>query len=161
MTLGDKIRAMKISDPFDPYGYGFNAALDRAAALADEHEATIAAGLQYPVAVHANMLRGTIAKPSWEQIMHLYPVEAKATIAAAYEAAALMTGPNPDNEIATAIRARVPADARAALDRIKREARKEGVLAGIREATAHCREFNDGGCNAAAILAAAGEAGNG
>jgi hypothetical protein len=26
-----------------------------------------------PVVVHANMLRGTIAKPTWEQIKHLYP----------------------------------------------------------------------------------------
>lgn len=26
-----------------------------------------------PVVVHANMLRGTIAKPNWEQIKHLYP----------------------------------------------------------------------------------------
>jgi hypothetical protein len=26
-----------------------------------------------PVVVHANMLRGTIAKPTWDQIKHLYP----------------------------------------------------------------------------------------
>jgi NifB/MoaA-like Fe-S oxidoreductase len=26
-----------------------------------------------PVAVHANMLRGTIAKPTIEQILHVYP----------------------------------------------------------------------------------------
>lgn len=29
--------------------------------------------LSDPVVVHANMLRGTIAKPTWEQIKHLYP----------------------------------------------------------------------------------------
>lgn len=53
-----------------------------------EHAATVASGLQDPVAIHANMLRGTIAKPSWEQIKHLYPDAFKATVAAAYEAAA-------------------------------------------------------------------------
>ncbi len=31
--------------------------------------------LQDPVVVHLNMLRGTIAKPTWEQVKHLYPVE--------------------------------------------------------------------------------------
>ena len=36
----------------------------------------IQAALQDPVAVHANMLRGTIAKPSIEQIIHLYGVDA-------------------------------------------------------------------------------------
>ncbi len=29
--------------------------------------------LKDPVTVHLNMLRGTIAKPTWEQIKHLYP----------------------------------------------------------------------------------------
>lgn len=37
-----------------------------------EHEREIGK-LQNPNAVHANMLRGSIAKPSWEQIKHLYP----------------------------------------------------------------------------------------
>ncbi len=31
--------------------------------------------LQQPVVVHMNMLRGIIAKPTWEQIKHLYPEE--------------------------------------------------------------------------------------
>lgn len=34
--------------------------------------------LSDPVTVHANMLRGTIAKPSVEQIIHLYGVDALA-----------------------------------------------------------------------------------
>lgn len=38
--------------------------------------ASIKAALQDPVAVHANMLRGTIAKLSVEQIIHLYGVDA-------------------------------------------------------------------------------------
>ena len=33
--------------------------------------------LQDPIAVHANMLAGKIAKPSVEQILHLYPELAK------------------------------------------------------------------------------------
>lgn len=40
-------------------------------ALATAQAAQIA-GLQDPVAVHANMLRGTIAKPTLEQVIHLY-----------------------------------------------------------------------------------------
>jgi hypothetical protein len=32
--------------------------------------------LSDPIAVHANMLRGTIAKPTVEQIIHLYGVDA-------------------------------------------------------------------------------------
>lgn len=42
MTLGDKIRAMK-APALNEHGHGWNTALDRAAALADEHAATIAA----------------------------------------------------------------------------------------------------------------------
>lgn len=34
------------------------------------------AALSDPIAVHANMLRGTIAKPSPGQIVHIYGVEA-------------------------------------------------------------------------------------
>lgn len=43
-------------------------AADRIAALEADH-----AKLSDPVSVHASMLRGSIAKPSWEQIKHLYP----------------------------------------------------------------------------------------
>lgn len=42
---------------------------------ADKAEAELAK-LADPDAVHANMLRGTIAKPSWAQIKHLYAGEA-------------------------------------------------------------------------------------
>lgn len=34
--------------------------------------------LSNPVAVHLNMLRGGIARPSWSQIQHLYPEEFEA-----------------------------------------------------------------------------------
>jgi hypothetical protein len=34
-----------------------------------------------PVVVHANMLRGTIAKPTWEQIKHLYPEQFQSSAA--------------------------------------------------------------------------------
>ena len=37
--------------------------------------ATLEAALLDPASVHQNMLRGTIAKPSWDQIKHLYPTE--------------------------------------------------------------------------------------
>lgn len=54
---------------------------------------------------------------------------AAARVAAAYEAAALMTGPDPSNEIATAIRAGAAADpdGQAALARLLAEARAEGM----------------------------------
>jgi len=44
MTLGDKIRALKPLDWYDSRSW--NAALDRAAALADEHEADASAALE-------------------------------------------------------------------------------------------------------------------
>lgn len=40
------------------------------------HVPDLAAELTDPIAVHANMLRGTIAKPTVEQIIHLYGVDA-------------------------------------------------------------------------------------
>ena len=50
------------------------AALDDLARLGQEYDA--APDLTDPVTVHANMLRGTIAKPTVEQIIHLYGVDA-------------------------------------------------------------------------------------
>lgn len=44
--------------------------------IVDAHNAELAAQrelLSNPVAVHINMVRGTIAKPSWENLRHLYP----------------------------------------------------------------------------------------
>ena len=41
--------------------------------------------LSDPIAVHANMLRGTIAKPTVEQIIHLYGVDALAKALASIE----------------------------------------------------------------------------
>lgn len=70
--------------------------------------ADLMAELTDPVAVHANMLRGTIAKPTVEQIIHLYGVNALAKALAPVivrEAAPymtdLMTDPDeiPDMEI--------------------------------------------------------------
>ena len=43
------------------------------AAITALRRAPVSADLSDPVAVHANMLRGTIAKPTPEQIKHLYP----------------------------------------------------------------------------------------
>lgn len=45
----------------------------------------VAARLSDPVTVHANMLRGTIAKPTVEQIIHLYGVDALAKALASIE----------------------------------------------------------------------------
>jgi len=58
--------------------------LDAQAAAQADYEARILAALEGvaapdlsdPVTVHANMLRGTIAKPTVEQIIHLYGVDA-------------------------------------------------------------------------------------
>jgi hypothetical protein len=50
-----------------------------AAARIDALEAKVArleGSLSDPVAVHANLLRGTIAKPTAEQIIHLYGADA-------------------------------------------------------------------------------------
>ena len=47
----------------------------RAIPAADARAAQIE-GLSDPITVHANMLRGTIAKPTVEQIIHLYGVDA-------------------------------------------------------------------------------------
>ncbi len=40
---------------------------------AENERLRVTPDLADPVVVHANMLRGTIAKPSWENIKHLYP----------------------------------------------------------------------------------------
>jgi hypothetical protein len=45
----------------------------RQAAINEMMAARVEPDLTNPVVVHANMLRGTIAKPTWEQIKHLYP----------------------------------------------------------------------------------------
>lgn len=104
MTLGDKIRAMQRANR-STYDVEFNAALDRAAALADEHEATIAAAYEAAIDACSDYPRiapdATEAQHYDEQIEHSQ----------------------------ACIRALTPADARAALDRIKAEARKEGMRA--------------------------------
>lgn len=58
--------------------------LTEAGAWADGYNAAVAeigaelAKLKDPAAVHLNMLRGEIAKPSWESIKHVYAAEAEA-----------------------------------------------------------------------------------
>ena len=49
-----------------------NKALEAELAAAQQREAA----LSDPICVHVNMLRGTIAKPTLEQIIHLYGVDA-------------------------------------------------------------------------------------
>lgn len=51
-------------------------ALRASEAAALERVAELEAALANPVAVHANMLRGTIANPTPDQIIHLYGVDA-------------------------------------------------------------------------------------
>ena len=53
-----------------------------------ETMSTIAAKLANPNAVHANMLRGSIAKPSLEQILHIYGVDAVAGAVAKWRSSA-------------------------------------------------------------------------
>ena len=53
-----------------------NATLRASEAAALERVAELEAALANPVAVHANMLRGTIANPTPDQIIHLYGVDA-------------------------------------------------------------------------------------
>ena len=53
-----------------------NAMLRASEAAALERVAELEAALANPVAVHANMLRGTIANPTPDQIIHLYGVDA-------------------------------------------------------------------------------------
>lgn len=110
LTLGDKIRALMARADRD-HGYGYKTALKDAAALADEHQA-----------------------------------EADALVGAAYEAAADACADYPrvapdateaqhyDEQIdhsQACIRALTDADARAALDRLIREAEAQGYLAGF------------------------------
>jgi hypothetical protein len=73
-----------------PFRQGFARDMVRAAleAVAPMIEAKTAALLSDPTAVHANMLRGTIAKPTWDQIKHLYPDDVRAERKAALEEAA-------------------------------------------------------------------------
>lgn len=215
LTLGDKIRAMKTGS-LSSYGQGIDEGLDRAAALADEHEAEtlqsrvdpwmqacfgpeisadklergdrlleevfellqsgdyprdrVAAleeyvwsrdrgephqevgGVMITLAAYCLAHGLDMHKAGEDELARIWTkvekIRAKqaakpkgsalpiavsgrpdtdALVAAAYEDAALMTGPDPDNEIATAIRARIPTDAKAALARIKREAEARGM----------------------------------
>lgn len=169
IELGDKIRAMKRGTWGDTCHF-----LDRAAALADEHEAEadalVAAAYEDAADACADYPRvapdATEAQHYDEQIDHSQacilactPAEARAALdrlireaeargmeMGAAKATSFLIG-NPHNgiplrnpmahEIATAIRAMTDADARAALDRIKAEARREGM----REAAGICERI--------------------
>lgn len=52
--------------------------LDMQPLYAGAAQAETGPDLTDPLVVHANMLRGTIAKPTWENIQHLYPEEFEA-----------------------------------------------------------------------------------
>lgn len=102
--LGDKIRAMQRANQ-STYDVEFNTALDRAAALADEHAATVAAA---------------------------YEVAARIDPAIFDHPSVYMGGPSRQamktaEAVAKAIRAMTDADAAAALARIKREAHRAGM----------------------------------
>ena len=100
MTLADEIRALRVKR-LSTYYSGWNAAIDRAAALAEAHEsALVAAAYEAAADKYAEMgVAGEDGYPAWD-----------------YFASA-----------AAAIRAMTPADANAALDRMLTEARKEGM----------------------------------
>lgn len=136
MTLADEIRALKLTghSPMPVFDGTWNAALDRAAALAEAHESALAAAAYEAVAVW--LVRAGLA------------------------------GDAADDPLATCIRAMTSADARAALDRMLAEARKDGM----RKAAAMLPALWPFGCHMirsmtdaqAAILAAAEkEAANG
>jgi len=115
--------------------------------------------LQDPVAVHANMLRGTIAKPSWANILHLYPVESLALVAAAYADAAIYLRNEAADKgntktpqgrsalhYARKLAARTPTGATAALARMLADARAEGLadllmVERMDDVSAVCREY--------------------
>ena len=113
--------------------------------------------LSDPVVVHANMLHGAIAKLTAEQIKHLYPDlaaahaenqrltkerdEARAQVAAAYEAAAsiVVTGEPEISPITRhAITALTPAHAKAALEAYGREKVREGMQRASEVASDRC-----------------------
>lgn len=115
MTLAEQIRAMKRHDAPDYYDY--NDALDSAAALADAHESALVAAAYERAAYEAAEMAEHIAEErNWP------------------------SGARQARQIAASIRAMLPADARAALDRMRAEARKEGM----REAYELCKGVRKG-----------------
>jgi len=102
LTLGDKIRVMKLGTWGDAWHF-----LDKAAALVDEHAATVAAA--YEAAAQEAEAEG------WESAA---PIGFSEREEGSRDCA---------ERIATAIRALTAADAAAALDRIKAEAVREAL----------------------------------
>lgn len=153
--LGDKIRALKPGIGIKHTG---SEALDQAAALADEHAATIAAAYEAAATITDGELVYYGHFVRWP-CYHKGPGNVHID--------------SPHVELArcfsAAIRAMPPADAAAALNRIKREARKEEWDAiadvAIKGLSAHFPGMVYGGnyqaIKAAIIAAAEKEAGNG
>lgn len=94
------------------------------------------AKLADPDAVHANMLRGTIAKPSWAQIKHLYAGEADKAEALLAEA----QFERDNNRAKLEVKKREYLDASAAKDRAE-ALLAEAHAAGLREAAEIVRRF--------------------
>lgn len=73
----DLIRRTDALAEIDLYRIDWADAYDAIAALpAVAPGVQVEGALSDPVAVHANMLRGTIAKPTVEQIIHIYGADA-------------------------------------------------------------------------------------
>lgn len=124
MTLGDKIRALKLTgrSSMPVFDNTWNAALDRAAALADEHEANIAAAYE-DAAQKADTFDARAFRERYAVDRRGRKQWNEARVLACENQAINITA----EDIATAIRARVPADAQAALDRLIREAEARGM----------------------------------
>lgn len=177
MTLADQIRALKRAPDAYEADERWNAALDRAAALADAHEAEWDACLRNPVAAREAALRAEVKRLGREVNIARYG-EPDFAWAVHMDAMSDM-----ENKVARLederdrLRAQLHAaldqaasladEHAATLDRIKAEARREGM----REAYDLCKkvrkgaETDDYGIGALdcaiAIRAAAGEADNG
>ena len=67
MNLSEYIRSLKITSETS-----IEEVLEEAANMAEFYEKVLTQQLANPTFVHINMLKGHIAKPSWEQIKHLY-----------------------------------------------------------------------------------------
>lgn len=164
--LGDKIRALCV-----PNALLCSAALDRAAELAEAHESALVAGVVKvkPLEWEAGDCDGWFAVDRIAGYVPHFTTEGgiasyeaaraarilsaiepdlarlNALIAAAYEDAAQRAEDRGAATTADAIRARVPADAQAALDRMKREAVKE-ALSDFEKADWFWRELDPDDC---------------
>lgn len=70
MNLPEYIRSLKITS--EASIDEVNVILEEAAKMAELYEKAFTQQLTNPTFVHVNILHGRIAKPTWEQIKHLY-----------------------------------------------------------------------------------------